>query len=124
MAEDDRVNQMVIVRLLEKLGHRADVVVNGQEAVAALREESVYDLVFMDCQMPEMDGYAATAEIRKYEGATRHVPIVALTANAMREDRDKCLKAGMDDFLPKPITFNSLKASLERWKPPTEDELT
>lgn len=125
VAEDNRINQIVIVRLLEKLGHRADVVVNGREAVAALHERSGYDLVFMDCQMPGMDGYAATVEIRKGEGAARHVPIVALTANAMKDDRDKCLDAGMDDYLSKPITIESLSASLERWRivPDAEDEV-
>lgn len=123
VAEDNAVNRVVIVRLLEKLGHLPDVVINGNEAIAALRREGRYDLVFMDCQMPEMDGYGATAEIRKLEGAARRVPIIALTANAMKGDRDKCLEAGMDDYISKPVTVEKLKAILERWIGPTESEL-
>lgn len=124
VAEDNPVNQVVIVRLLEKLGHLPDVVINGNEALAAFHTEGRYDLVLMDCQMPEMDGYGATAEIRKLEGAARHIPIIALTANAMQGDRDQCLEAGMDDYISKPVTVEKLKTILDRWIAPTEGELT
>jgi CheY-like chemotaxis protein len=114
VAEDNRVNQLVIVRLLEKVGHRVDVAANGQETLAALKLVS-YDLVLMDCQMPEMDGFEATRAIRDAERATGgHIPIVALTANALEGDRERCLAAGMDDYLPKPITPRALTAALAR----------
>ena len=115
VAEDNRVNQKVITRMLQKLGHRVDVVANGLEAVNALRR-SAYDLVFMDCQMPEMDGFGATRAIRAGEAGTpRRIPIVALTANAMHGDREQCLAAGMDDYIAKPVTKQTLAAALERW---------
>jgi PAS domain S-box-containing protein len=117
VAEDNHINQVVIVRLLEKLGIRPDVADNGRDVLHALAGGVTYDLVLMDCQMPDMDGFEATGEIRAREGATTHTPIIALTANAMKEDRDKCLEAGMDDFLSKPITFDRLKATLDRWLP-------
>ena len=116
VADDNLVNQAVAVRMVEKLGCRADVVANGREAVAAL-ERAAYDLVFMDCLMPEMDGFQATAEIRQREGAARHTPIVAVTANAMKGDQDKCLQAGMDDYVGKPVSLKELAAALERWVP-------
>jgi two-component system, sensor histidine kinase and response regulator len=112
------------MRLLEKAGHQVDLVANGREAVAAL-DEAVYDLVFMDCQMPDMDGFEATRAIRAEEAGTpRHTPIVALTANAMQGDRERCLTAGMDDYIAKPVTTQTLAAALERWagsttSPPT-----
>jgi signal transduction histidine kinase/CheY-like chemotaxis protein len=115
VAEDNRVNQTVITRMLQKLGHRVDVAANGLEAVSALRRVA-YDLVFMDCQMPEMDGFGATRAIRAGEAGTpRHIPIVALTANAMHGDREQCLAAGMDDYIAKPVTKQTLAAALERW---------
>jgi CheY-like chemotaxis protein len=115
VAEDNRVNQTVITRMLQKLGHRVDVAANGLEAVSALRRVA-YDLVFMDCQMPEMDGFGATRSIRAGEAGTpRHIPIVALTANAMQGDREQCLAAGMDDYIAKPVTKQTLAAALERW---------
>jgi signal transduction histidine kinase/CheY-like chemotaxis protein len=115
VAEDNAVNQRVAVRMLEKAGHRVDLVENGREAVGALGRKP-YDLVFMDCLMPQMDGFEATRAIRAAEvGTDRHVPIVALTANAMQRDREQCLAAGMDDYLTKPFTKQALTAAVERW---------
>jgi CheY-like chemotaxis protein len=115
VAEDNRVNQTAAIRLLEKAGHQVDVVANGRQAVAAL-DDVVYDLLFMDCQMPDMDGFEAARAIRAGEARTpRHIPIVALTANAMQGDRERCLAAGMDDYIAKPVTTQTLAAALERW---------
>jgi CheY-like chemotaxis protein len=115
VAEDNAVNQRVAVRMLEKAGHRVDLVSNGREAVEALGRKP-YDLVLMDCLMPQMDGFEATRAIRAAEvGTVRHVPIVALTANAMQRDREECLAAGMDDYLTKPFTKQALTTALERW---------
>jgi PAS domain S-box-containing protein len=114
LVEDNPVNQMVALRLLELLGFHADVVNDGAEAVDAAQCQS-YDLLLMDCQMPIMDGYEATAEIRRREADSgRRTRIVAMTANAMSGDREKCLEAGMDDYIAKPIQLETLKAALER----------
>jgi CheY-like chemotaxis protein/nitrogen-specific signal transduction histidine kinase len=115
VAEDNRVNQQVVARMLGKAGHRADIVVDGRKAVTALGE-TAYDLVLMDCLMPEMDGFEAARAIRAAEGGTgRHIPIIALTASAMAEDRKRCLAAGMDDYLTKPLTKQALIEAVERW---------
>jgi signal transduction histidine kinase/FixJ family two-component response regulator len=116
IVEDNVVNQKLATRLLSKLGYRADVVANGLEAVEATRQIA-YALVLMDCQMPEMDGLQATAEIRKLEGTGRHTPIIAFTAKVMPGDREACLAAGMDDYLAKPVVLSELDAVLKRWLP-------
>jgi CheY-like chemotaxis protein/HPt (histidine-containing phosphotransfer) domain-containing protein len=132
VAEDNLINQKLTVRMLEKLGYQSDVVENGRDALAAL-ERGVYVAILMDCQMPILDGFGATKLIREGERreamgdceesaapsplplASRHIPIVALTANAMSGDRERCLAAGMDDYLTKPIRKEELKGALERW---------
>ncbi|HSX82113.1 MAG TPA: response regulator, partial [Candidatus Saccharimonadia bacterium] len=117
VAEDNVINQKVVVRLLEKLGCRVDVAANGHEAITMLAQLA-YDLVLMDCQMPEMDGFAATAAIRHREADSgQHMPIIAMTANAMQGDREYCLAAGMDDYISKPVKFDALAAMLRKWSP-------
>jgi PAS domain S-box-containing protein len=115
IAEDNSINQMIAIKMLEKNGFKADAVGNGKEALEALREIS-YDLVLMDCQMPEMDGFEATAAIRKdFSLPNPNIPIVALTANAMKGDREKCLASGMDDYLSKPIQAKDLVRVIAKW---------
>ena len=116
LAEDNEINQRITLRLLQKLGLEADVVVNGREAVEAL-EKRKYDLVLMDCQMPDMDGFEATAVIRSREGSNGRQTICALTANAMDGDRERCLAAGMDDYISKPVGLEKLRDALYRWIP-------
>ena len=108
LAEDNRVNQQLAARLLEKRGHSVVVAGNGREAIMALEKQS-FDLVLMDVEMPEMDGLEATAAIREKEkGSGTHLPIVAMTAQAMTGDRERCLAGGMDDYLSKPIHKDDL----------------
>jgi PAS domain S-box-containing protein len=116
LVEDNITNQQVAQGLISKLGFRVDVVANGKEAIKAL-EEMPYDLVLMDCQMPEMDGFEATAVIRAPQSTVRNrrIPIIALTAHATQGDRAKCLEAGMDDYLSKPISPQLLAQTLIRW---------
>ncbi len=122
LAEDNIVNQKVAVRMLEKLGCRVDVAANGQEAVDACTQIA-YMLIFMDCHMPEMDGYEATRAIRERESQSGgHIPIVAMTANAMQGDREQCLAAGMDDYISKPVKSKDLLAILQKWIPALNTE--
>lgn len=114
VVEDMKVNQMLITRLLEKHGCKVSAAVNGKEAVEMVKKNT-YDLVFMDCQMPEMDGFEATRSIRKIENGDRHTHIVALTADAMSGDREKCLNSGMDDYLNKPIKPEQITQMLKKW---------
>jgi CheY-like chemotaxis protein len=115
VADDNAVNRQIVSKILFKLGHRVDLVCNGREAVAATAAGD-YDLVFMDVQMPEMDGYAATRAIRSLASAARDVPIAALTANASDEDRVSCLAAGMDAFATKPVSMAKLEAVIRQLK--------
>jgi CheY-like chemotaxis protein len=116
VAEDNLVNQKVAFRMLERLGVRPDVAANGREAVD-LCAAAPYDLIFMDCHMPEMDGYAATAEIRRQTSGGRRIPIIAMTAEAMEGCRENCLAAGMDDYISKPVRPEHLIEAMRRWIP-------
>ena len=123
LAEDNRINQLYIVELLKHFGCTSDVVVNGEEALVAVQQHP-YDLVLMDCQMPEMDGFTATREIRKREQSgelTDRIPIIALTANALKGDRERCLETGMDDYLTKPMELDTLRDALSHWVPHRKD---
>ena len=114
VVEDNAVNQQVAVRLLEKFGYRADVAGNGREALAALAMAD-YDAMLLDCQMPVMDGFETARAIRSSSSTFREMPIIAMTANVMSEDRERCLEAGMDDFVGKPVRPNQLVEILNRW---------
>jgi len=114
LVEDNKMNQLVGSKVLAKLGHQYRIANNGLEAVSAIKE-GCYAAVLMDCQMPEMDGYEATAEIRRIEGTGRHTPIIAMTAAAMEGDREACLDAGMDDYITKPVREAAVASVLEQW---------
>ncbi len=114
VAEDNVINQRVALLQLRRLGCRADAVANGAEVIGAL-ERVPYDLVLMDCQMPEMDGFEATRRIRDSRAPYRDIPIVAMTANAMNGDRERCLAARMDDYVSKPVSMDELAATVRRW---------
>lgn len=114
VAEDNLINQAVILNQLQMLGYEPDCVANGIEALELLIQQE-YDLVLMDCQMPMMDGYTATRKLRHREGNQRHTVVIALTANAMQEDREKCLACGMDDYLSKPLEQDDLARVIQHW---------
>ena len=116
LVEDNPVNRTVATRLIERLGYQVEVAENGELALEAVRW-GTFDIILMDCQMPVLDGYAATRRIREMSDPIRRIPIVAMTANAMEGDREKCLSAGMDDYLAKPFTRLEVAAALERWLP-------
>ena len=119
VAEDNVVNQTVAVRLLQKLGVRADVASNGREAIEMMRILP-YDLVFMDCQMPAMNGYEAVSEIRRREERGCNIPVIAMTAEATAGSRERCIEAGMSDYIAKPVKLEALIDTLKRWVTPQE----
>jgi CheY-like chemotaxis protein len=116
VVEDNHINQMVALKILRKQGYRADAVANGVEAIHAVQTVP-YDLILMDCQMPEMDGFEATERIRKGEAGEKNavIPIVAMTAHAMKGDRERCLASGMNDYLAKPVQPALLGATIAKW---------
>jgi CheY-like chemotaxis protein len=130
VVEDNSTNQLVAVGILAHLGWSADVAADGLAAIAAV-EQLRYDAVLMDCQMPNMDGYTCTAEIRRREGTNQRVPIIAMTASAVTGDRERCLAAGMDDYVAKPVTPEDVDEVLTRWittsdsvsKPPPQRQI-
>ena len=118
LAEDIAVNQAVAVRMLQRLGFEVVVASHGEQAIAALRAHPEAELVLMDVQMPVMGGFEATRLIREAEQASgRHIPILALTAHALAEDEERCLAAGMDGYIAKPIHLSALAATLKKWLP-------
>lgn len=116
IVEDNAVNMEVVYEMIRRIGHSCDCAVNGHEAVQAVKRFP-YDLVLMDCQLPGMDGYEATSRIRRWETTSgrRRVPIVAVTAHAMTGDRERCLAAGMDDYMTKPVDLRGLEATISKW---------
>ncbi len=121
VAEDNPMNRKLAVTLVKKAGYQVDAVENGRKAIEALNRTS-YDFILMDVQMPEMDGFEATKAIRQMEGDRKHTPIVAMTAHAMKGDRERCLKAGMDDYVSKPIEPQELFDAIEKWSKSTEPQ--
>ncbi len=120
LADDNEVNQKVAGKMLQKIGCRVDFAESGQEAVA-MHQTATYDMILMDCQMPLMDGYEAAETIRRQEAGSSRVPIIAMTANAMKGDRDRCLAAGMDDYIPKPVNLKTLESTVLKWFNRTSD---
>ena len=114
LVEDNPTNRKVATLLLEKLGYRVETAENGEKAVEVFQERS-FDAVIMDLSMPVMDGYEATERIRSLEGDRGHTPIIALTANALDSDRERCYQVGMDDYLTKPVNKKILGSTLSRW---------
>jgi CheY-like chemotaxis protein len=116
VVEDNHVNQLVAVGILEHLGYSTEVAGNGIEALTAVAQRT-FDAVLMDCQMPELDGYAATEELRRTEAPGRRTPVIAMTAGVSQGERERCRAAGMDDFVPKPVSPDALDTVLARWLP-------
>jgi CheY-like chemotaxis protein len=116
LAEDNVVNREVALRMLGRLGYQVDYVEDGRGAIEAAAER-LYDAILMDCQMPDVDGFAATAAIRQLDGPAARTPIIALTASAMHGDRERCLASGMDDYITKPVRRALLSEVLRRWVP-------
>ena len=114
LAEDNLINQKVAIAMLSSAGYEVHIVPNGEVALQAVASQH-YDLILMDCQMPVLNGYEATAAIRAQEGSERHTPIIAMTAGARREDRERCLSAGMDNYLAKPVSKDALLALVGRY---------
>ncbi len=117
LVDDIEMNRKIVLMMLKKKGIECDIAINGSEAVKAYQKKE-YDIIFMDCQMPVMDGYESTGEIRRIENGTKHTPIIAMTANAMEGDRDKCLKAGMDDYISKPVNGAIILKMIEKYAKP------
>ncbi len=116
LVDDCEDNRKLSLRRLQKLGYSADVATDGVHALETMAR-SDYDIVLMDCEMPEMDGYAATLEIRQREGSLKHTVVLAMTAHAADSARDKCIESGMDDCIGKSVHLDVLKSVLERWRP-------
>jgi CheY-like chemotaxis protein/HPt (histidine-containing phosphotransfer) domain-containing protein len=119
LVEDNEINIRLFINILKIRGLKCDIALNGVEALAAY-ENNKYDIIFMDCQMPMMDGYEATKKIRNKE--SKHMPIIAMTAHAMQGDREKCIEAGMDDYLTKPFGFNQVIEMLQKYVKPIYDD--
>ncbi|MCV6639474.1 response regulator [Candidatus Albibeggiatoa sp. nov. NOAA] len=116
LAEDNAFNQKVAATMLKKLGFEVEMAQNGQEALDKVAANGDYGLLFMDCEMPVMDGYQSTQKIRELEQTTgKHIPIIAMTAHSSPEDRQQCLDSGMDDYIAKPFKIDALKGILEKW---------
>jgi CheY-like chemotaxis protein len=115
LVEDNPMNQRVVTLMSERLGYRVDIVTDGRAALQRVADGAEYDLILMDCHLPELDGFEATRQIRQIEAEGAHIPIIALTASAYASDRQQCFDAGMDDFLAKPITYALFAAMLKRW---------
>jgi CheY-like chemotaxis protein len=115
LVEDNPMNQRVVRLMTGRLGYAIDVVSDGQTALQAVAEGQRYDVILMDCHLPEMDGFEATRRIRQLERPSEHTTIIALTASAYAADRQRCLDAGMDDYLAKPITYGEFATAMRRW---------
>jgi len=113
IVEDNEVNQLVLKSFVVKMGYQSQSAMNGLEALKLIKENQ-FDIILMDCQMPVMDGFDATKQIRRQEKSGSHTPIIAVTANAMEGDRERCLKAGMDDYLKKPVSLDKLKSTMNK----------
>lgn len=116
VVEDDPTNRLLLLRMLDHLGYRADSAADGLEALEATRHTR-YDLILMDCHMPRLDGFAATAELRRREGAERRTPVVAITGSALERDRDHACEVAMDAYLLKPVSIATLAATVRAWIP-------